>query len=77
MRIKYLKHREITMILSSVLLLVTACNPTPASVSPTPILAPHLPDTLTPTFPVTATFTPPPLPTDTPALGVPCFNNLC
>jgi WD40 repeat protein len=74
MRINHIKQRAIGMIIFSILLLVTACNPTPAAVSLTPTLAPHLTATLIPTIPATATLTPPPLPTDTPALTVACFT---
>jgi WD40 repeat protein len=74
MRIKLLKQRTVGMFGFGILMLLTACNPTPAAVSLTPTLAPHLTATLSPTIPATPTLTPPPLPTDTPALAVPCFT---
>jgi len=73
MRINRSIHPKKVVLWSFVLFLVTACNPTQVAVSPTPTLTLHPTDTLTPAFPATATFTPPPLPTDTPALVVPCF----
>jgi WD40 repeat protein len=75
MRIKCLSQRAMGMILSIVLLLLTACNPTKLGVSPTLTLAPQPTNTLIPNFPASATFTPPTLPTGTPAPAVPCFTS--